>query len=173
MVLLVYEGEDHGFTHSYQSVKRFVRKLKARQPERVWRMECEPGEEAQVDFGRIRTLRREDGKLGYSNVLRVTLSFSRKGYTETVPYQNTECFLRGLENAFRHFGKKSLFQLVAAVDGRGGDFFWVWQIWVWCPTTPRMWVWCPSASMALHMVLPSMAKPSSSAAICAFQRCSA
>ena len=43
-------------------------------------MECEPGEVAQVDFGRVRTLRREDGKLGYSNVLQVTLSFSRKGY---------------------------------------------------------------------------------------------
>ena len=96
--------EVHGFGHSYQSVKRFVRKLKTREPKRVWRMECEPGEEAQVDFGVIRTLRREDGKLGYANVLRVTLSFSRKGYTETVPFQSTECFIRGLENAFRSFG---------------------------------------------------------------------
>ena len=81
-----------------------MRKLKARQPKRVWRMECEPGEEAQVDFGRVRSIRHADGKLGYSNVLRVTLSFSRKGYTETVPHQNTECFIRALENAFRHFG---------------------------------------------------------------------
>ncbi len=96
--------QEHGFEHSYEAVKRFVRKLKARQPKRVWRMECEPGEEAQVDFGRVRSIRRADGKLGYSNVLRVTLSFSRKGYTETVPYQNTECFIRALENAFRHFG---------------------------------------------------------------------
>ena len=43
--------EQNGFTNSYQSVKRFVRKLKVRQPERVWRMECRPGEEVQVDFG--------------------------------------------------------------------------------------------------------------------------
>ena len=42
--------EESGFTGSYQSVKRFVRRLKARQPERVWRMECQPGEEMQVDF---------------------------------------------------------------------------------------------------------------------------
>ena len=43
--------EDHGFSDSYQSVKRFVRKLRALQPERIWRLECQPGEEVQVDFG--------------------------------------------------------------------------------------------------------------------------
>jgi transposase len=96
--------EDHCFTHSYPSVVRFVRKLKETQPKRIWRMECEPGEEAQVDFGVTRTLRTDDGRLRYSNVLRVTLSFSRKAYTETVPYQNTDCFIRAIENAFRHFG---------------------------------------------------------------------
>ena len=30
---------------------RFVRKLRATHPERVWRMECQPGEEIQLDFG--------------------------------------------------------------------------------------------------------------------------
>jgi hypothetical protein len=34
-----------------KSVKRFVRKLKISQPDAVWRMECRPGEEMQVDFG--------------------------------------------------------------------------------------------------------------------------
>lgn len=96
--------DGHGYPHGYQSVQRYVRKLKARQPQRVWRLECEPGEEAQVDFGVLRCLRRADDKLGYANVLRVTLSFSRKGYTEALPFQNTECFVRALENAFRHFG---------------------------------------------------------------------
>lgn len=96
--------DGHGYTHGYESVKRYVRKLKARLPQRVWRMECEPGEEAQVDFGILRCLRRADGKLGYANVLRVTLSFSRKGYTEALPFQNTECFIRAQENAFRSFG---------------------------------------------------------------------
>ena len=37
--------EQNGFTDSYESVKRFVRKLKVSQPERVWRMECRPGDE--------------------------------------------------------------------------------------------------------------------------------
>lgn len=37
-----------GFSGSYQSVKRFVRRLRQRQPERVWRIEVEPGEEVQI-----------------------------------------------------------------------------------------------------------------------------
>lgn len=97
---------DHGFTHSYESVKRFVRKLRETSTviEPVQRLECLPGEEAQVDFGFTRTVRNEKGNLTQSNVLRVTLSFSRKGYTETLPSQSTECLIRALENAFRHFG---------------------------------------------------------------------
>jgi hypothetical protein len=43
--------EQNGFSDSYQSVQRFVRKLKGTQPQRVWRMEAQPGEEVQVDFG--------------------------------------------------------------------------------------------------------------------------
>lgn len=96
--------EEHGFGSSYEAVKRYVRRLKERSPGRVWRMECEPGEEAQADFGVVRTLRSADGKLRYTNVLRVVLSHSRKGYAETLPAQDTECLIRGLENAFRHFG---------------------------------------------------------------------
>jgi hypothetical protein len=44
-------SEEKGFTDSYESVKRFVRKLRASQPERGWRLECQPGEELQLDFG--------------------------------------------------------------------------------------------------------------------------
>ena len=43
---------DHGFTASYQSVKRFVRRLGASTPLPFRRMECAPGEECQVDFGK-------------------------------------------------------------------------------------------------------------------------
>lgn len=96
--------QEHGYGHSYESVKRYVRKLKDQQPKRIWRLECQPAEEAQIDFGVVRCLRHANGKLGYANVLRVTLSFSRRGYTEALPFQSTECFIRALENAFRHFG---------------------------------------------------------------------
>jgi transposase len=47
--------EQSGFRESYQSVQRFIRKLKAAQPQRVWRVEAQPGEEVQVDFGLGRT----------------------------------------------------------------------------------------------------------------------
>lgn len=43
--------EQNGFKGSYESVKRFIRKLKNAQPQRVWRLEAQPGEEVQVDFG--------------------------------------------------------------------------------------------------------------------------
>ncbi len=43
--------EESGFTGSYDAVKRFIGKLRRTQPGRVWRMESQPGEEMQVDFG--------------------------------------------------------------------------------------------------------------------------
>ena len=42
---------EHGFTGSYDSVKRFVRQLGRSRPLPMRRMECAAGEEAQVDFG--------------------------------------------------------------------------------------------------------------------------
>ncbi len=98
---LVLEGD---FAKSYQSVQRFVRKLKETQPERVWRIECQPGEEAQVDFGVGAPIyETPTSKARKTWVLRVILSWSRKGYSEVVTRQDTETFLRALENAFRHF----------------------------------------------------------------------
>jgi hypothetical protein len=43
--------EENGFSDSYESVKRFVRKLRETRPERIYRLECQPGEEVQPDFG--------------------------------------------------------------------------------------------------------------------------
>ena len=42
---------EHKFAGSYDAVKRFVRRLGGRDPLPFRRMESEPGEEAQVDFG--------------------------------------------------------------------------------------------------------------------------
>ena len=41
----------HGFAGKYNAVKRFVHKLKARDPERFDVLEFPPGEESQVDYG--------------------------------------------------------------------------------------------------------------------------
>lgn len=91
------------FTGSYQSVKRFVRQLRQNHPERVWRVEVQPGEEAQVDFGTGALVVEADGHRRRPWVLRVILSYSRKAYSEAVFHQTTENLIRCLENAWRHF----------------------------------------------------------------------
>lgn len=44
-------GADHGFSGKYWSVNRFVKSLGANHAAAFRRMEVEPGEELQVDFG--------------------------------------------------------------------------------------------------------------------------
>lgn len=100
---------------SYYSVRRFVRRLTDADPLPFRRMECEPGVECQVDFGkgapvvqahscRPRGRPRGRPRKRRPHVLRVALSYSRKGYSETVYRQTTENFIRCLENAFWHLG---------------------------------------------------------------------
>ena len=93
-----------GFAGSYQSVKRFVRRLRQQHPERVWRLEVQPGEEVQVDFGAGAPVVTAEGQRRRPWVLRVVLSCSRKAYSEAVFHQTTENLIRCLENAFRAFG---------------------------------------------------------------------
>ena len=92
---------------SYYSVRRFVRRLQAARGEGdlpFRRLECGPGAEGQVDFGKAAPVVRPDGRRRRPHVLRVVLSHSRKGYSEAVYRQTTENFIRCLENAFWHFG---------------------------------------------------------------------
>lgn len=95
---------EHAFNGDYQSVQRFVRKLREATPLPFRRMECEPGAEAQVDFGKGAPILTAEGKRSRPHLLRVVLSCSRKAYSEVVPRQTTEHFLRALENAFCSFG---------------------------------------------------------------------
>ncbi len=95
---------EHGFTGHYHSVRRFVRRLEAKQELPFRRLECGPGEEAQVDFGKGAFLQDGSGPRRRPHVFRVVLSYSRKAYSEVVSRQTTEAFLRCLENAFWHFG---------------------------------------------------------------------
>jgi hypothetical protein len=76
--------EEHGFADSYESVKRFVRRLRASQPERVWRLECQPREELQLDFDLGAPIDEAQGKTRRSWILRLVLSYSRKGYSKIV-----------------------------------------------------------------------------------------
>ena len=95
---------DHGFVGTYYCVRRFVRRLEEAHDLPFRRIECDPGDEAQVDFGAGAPVVGPDGKRRKTHVLRVILSHSRKGYSEAVYRQTTDDFLRCLESAFRHFG---------------------------------------------------------------------
>jgi transposase len=96
---------EHGFVVDYQSVQRFVRRLRG-EPDALpfRRMECEAGEEAQVDFGKGAVVIGPDGKRSRPHLFRIVLSCSRKAYSEVVSRQSTEQFIRCIENAFHHFG---------------------------------------------------------------------
>ena len=94
---------DHGFTGGYDAVKRYVRRLGTKSALPFRRMEVEPGAEGQIDFGSAGRVP-DGGGRRQSHVIRVALSNSRKGYSEAVFRQDTESFIRLLENAFRAFG---------------------------------------------------------------------
>jgi transposase len=96
--------DEYGFDGSYYSVRRFVKRLRDNPPLPFRRMECIPGDEAQVDFGSGAPVFRTDGARKHPHVFRIVLSFSRKAYSEVVYRQTTDDFLHCLENAFWHFG---------------------------------------------------------------------
>ena len=91
--------EQNDFKGSYQSVQRFVRKLKRLEPQRIWRMEARPGEEVQVDFGLRAPICEEPGRPRKSWVFRMVLSYSRKSL------QRSGCS-SGYRNIPALFGKR-------------------------------------------------------------------
>lgn len=95
---------ESGFESGYDSVKRYVRTLSQVRELPFRRMECAPGEQAQVDFGRGAPIVDTQGRRRISHVFRIVLSHSRKGYSESVFRQSTDGFLQCLENAFWDWG---------------------------------------------------------------------
>ena len=83
---------EQDFPGNYDTVKRYVRRLMSGGVKPVERMECLPGEEAQVDFG-LGAPVDVDGHRRWSWVFRIVLSHSRKGYSEAVFRQSTEEFI--------------------------------------------------------------------------------
>lgn len=88
----------------YDSVRRFLNILHGSRPLPFRRMECGPGEEAQVDFGSGMWVVSPEGKRRKTHVFRIVLSHSRKGYSEATHTQSADDFFRCLENAFALFG---------------------------------------------------------------------
>ena len=96
--------EGHGFTHRYNSVKRFVAKLKAREPERFDVLQFAPGEEAQVDYGQGALTLYKPGRYKRPWLFVMTLAYSGKSFRKTVWKTDQETWARLHEEAFRALG---------------------------------------------------------------------
>lgn len=96
--------EQFGFTARYNAVKRFVRTLKRREPERFDVLECAPGEEAQVDFGLGALTLTANGKYRRPYLFVMTLKYSGKSFRKVVWKADQQTWARLHEEAFRSFG---------------------------------------------------------------------
>jgi transposase len=96
--------ETRRFTHGYNSVKRFVRKLRVREPERFDVLEFLPGEEAQVDFGLGAPTLYRNGHYKRPWLFVMTLKYSGKSFRTTVWKADQETWARLHELAFQAFG---------------------------------------------------------------------
>jgi transposase len=97
--------EQHGYSGSYPSVRRFVNRLPVPAPEAFVRVETAPGEEAQVDFGYVgQVYDPKEGRLRKAWVFVMTLSWSRHQYAEIVFDQKVETWIALHIRAFEFFG---------------------------------------------------------------------
>jgi transposase len=96
--------EQHAFTHRYNSVKRFVAKLKAREPERFDVLEYLPGEECQVDYGQGAPTRWRPDDYRRPHLFVMTLKYSGKSFRKTEWKTSQEIWCRLHEEAWRSFG---------------------------------------------------------------------
>jgi transposase len=97
--------EQHAFAGSYGSVYRFVRHLEPRTPDACVRVEREPGDEAQVDFGYAGLLHDPaTATVRKAWAFVMTLSFSRHSYVEFVFDQEVDTWLRCHRRAFEWYG---------------------------------------------------------------------
>jgi len=104
----IYEHlvDEHGFSHSYETVKRYVLALRgARSPEAHPIIETAPGEEAQVDYGDGPMVRHpETGRYTRMRMFVLTLGYSRKSVRLLTWKSSTEIWSRLHERAFQRLG---------------------------------------------------------------------
>jgi transposase len=97
--------QEKGFAGGYMAVYRFVRQLKGQPLRATVRVERQPGEEVQVDFGFAGWLIDPvTGKLRRAWAFVMTLSWSRHQYVEFVWDQKVETWLLCHRHAFEYFG---------------------------------------------------------------------
>ena len=97
---------DHSFGGAYNTVKRFVRKLRgSTQPEAVGIIVTNPGEESQVDYGDGPMVRdAQTGKYRRTRLFVMTLGYSRKAVRLLAFRSSTRIWAEFHETAFRRLG---------------------------------------------------------------------
>ena len=98
--------DTHGFTGSYQSVKRFARKLQAAQPpEARVVIQTAAGEESQVDYGTGPMVRDPaTGKYRRTRLFVLTLGHSRKSVRLLTFQSSSQIWAELHEKSFRRLG---------------------------------------------------------------------
>ncbi len=105
MAIWQHLQDDYQYQGSYSSVRRFVHKLRPTSPEVFVRVHTAPGEEAQVDFGRVGQLYDPvSGRTRRAYVFVATLSYSRHQYAEIVFDQKTPTWIGLHRRAFESWG---------------------------------------------------------------------
>ncbi|MBH9282525.1 IS21 family transposase [Pseudomonas aeruginosa] len=97
--------DQHGFAGAYNSVKRFVAKLRHEEPERFDRLSFLPGEEMQVDYGEGAPTR-VPGTDRYRKprLFVATLRYSRRSFRRVVWKSSQQVWAELHEQAWRYFG---------------------------------------------------------------------
>jgi len=95
----------YGFTGAYNSVKRFVAKLRLKEPEQFDRLEFLPGEESQVDYGEgAPTLVPGTTRYRKPRLFVMTLRYSRRSFRRVVWKSSQQVWAQLHEQAWRYFG---------------------------------------------------------------------
>jgi transposase len=96
--------QERGYTGSWSSIYRYLHRLNPPGVGEVYvRVEVEPGEEGQVDFGYVGYLLDEDGQAHKAWAFVMVLGWSRHMYVEFVFDQRVETWLKCHANAFEFF----------------------------------------------------------------------
>jgi transposase len=97
--------EHHGYTGSYDAIKRLSRKLRKREPKISCRFETDPGQEMQVDYGEGALTRDpRTGKYRRPRLFILTLGNSRHSFQKAVWNSSSETWCKLHEEGFAYFG---------------------------------------------------------------------
>ena len=97
-------ADQFGFAGSYSSIRRLVQRLELHQPKATCVLDFDPGEAAQVDFGKGPDITDAfTGKTFKTWIFVMTLCFSRHMYAEIVTDQKVSTWLSCHRRAFEFF----------------------------------------------------------------------